>query len=428
MKKDLDALMAAQNLDVILISGPAQHNPAMVYMTGGAHLTGADLIKKRGEEPILFCYPMERDEAARTGLATRNLAEYKINDLLKATDGDVVKATAARYQLMLNDLGIKTGSMGIYGNLDAGVSYAVFSALQQILPGLILVGEVGTSILMQAMMTKDDCEVEHIRKMGKITTEVVGRVAEYLISHMAQDGVLIKHSGQPLTIGDVKSRINLWLAELGADNPEGTIFAIGHDSGVPHSSGNTSDLLRLGETIVFDIFPCEAGGGYFYDFTRTWCLGNAPDSVQSLYDDVLAVYQTIMQELRVGTPFKHYQIRTCDLFESQGHPTIQSDPTTQSGYVHSLGHGLGLNVHELPRSGLAARDDERLDPGVVMTIEPGLYYPEKGMGVRLEDSVYVRPDGQFEILSPYPLDLVLPIKGQSLKRTPKKARIDRTRG
>jgi len=428
MKNNLDSLMAAKNLDVIMVTGPAQHNPAMVYMTGGAHLTGADLIKKRGEEPTLFCYPMERDEAARTGLKTRNLADYKFNDLLKEADGDVIKASVMRYQLMFNDLDIHSGRIGIYGSLDAGVSYAIYSALQQALPGLTLVGEVGTSVFMQAMMTKDDGEVERIRRMGKITTTVVGRVADYLSSHTAQNGALTKHDGDPLTIGDVKSRINLWLAELGADNPEGTIFAIGRDAGVPHSSGTPTDLLRLGETIVFDIYPCEAGGGYFYDFTRTWCLGHASDAALSLYENVLSVYQTIMKELQVGVPFKHYQQRTCELFEAQGHPTIQSDPATQDGYVHSLGHGLGLHIHELPRSGMAATDEERLDPGVIMTIEPGLYYPDRGMGVRLEDSVYVRPDGQFEILASYPLDLVLPVKEKSIKRTPKKVRIERTRG
>jgi Xaa-Pro aminopeptidase len=420
--------MAAQNLDAILITGPAQHNPAMVYMTGEAHLTGADLIKKRGDEPVLFCYPMERVEAAHTGLITRNLADYNINDLLKEVGGDVIKATAIRYQLMLKDLGIHSGRLGLYGILDAGTSFAVFSALQKTLPGLTLVGEAGNSILMQAMMTKDNSEVERIRRMGKITTTVVGRVADFLTSHAGQNGVLVKHDGQPLTIGDVKARINLWLAELGADNPEGTIFAIGRDAGVPHSSGTSTDALRLGETIVFDIFPCEVGGGYFYDFTRTWCLGHATDAALSLYEDVLSVYQTIMRELQTGVPFKHYQKRTCDLFEAQGHPTIQGDPLTQHGYVHSLGHGLGLHVHELPRSGIAATDSERLDPGVVMTIEPGLYYPERGLGVRLEDSVYVRPEGQFEIISPYPLDLVLPVKEKMLKRTPKKVRIERTRG
>ena len=95
------------------------------------------------------------------------------------------------------------------------------------------------------------------------------------------EDMLIGRDGEPVTIGQVKGLINLWLAERGAENPEGTIFAIGRDAAVPHSSGNPSDILRLGQTIVFDIYPCEAGGGYFYDFTRTWCLGYAPDDVQA---------------------------------------------------------------------------------------------------------------------------------------------------
>ena len=103
------------------------------------------------------------------------------------------------------------------------------------------------------------------------------------------------------------------------------------------------------------------------------------------------------------------------MFEAKGHPTIRTDPQTERGYVHSLGHGLGLAVHEAPwaglnqvKSGPPARDI--LAPGVVWTVEPGLYYPERGMGVRLESSVWMRPDGQPEILAEYPLDLVLPVR------------------
>ena len=96
---------------------------------------------------------------------------------------------------------------------------------------------------------------------------------------------MVKPNGDPLTIRDVKQRINLWLSERGAENPEDTIFAIGRDAGVPHSSGNPMTSLRLGQTIVFDIYPCEAGGGYFYDFTRTWCLGYAPDEVHCIIRD-----------------------------------------------------------------------------------------------------------------------------------------------
>jgi Xaa-Pro aminopeptidase len=180
---------------------------------------------------------------------------------------------------------------------------------------------------------------------------------------------------------------------------------------VPHSVGNPADTLRLGQTIVFDIFPCEAEGGYYYDFTRTWCLGYAPDKVQQLYNQVLGVYRQVTRELEVNAPYADYQKRTCDIYESQGHPTIQTNPNTVSGYVHSVGHGVGVRIHEKPWSGSTASTTDILAPGSVFTIEPGLYYPERGMGVRLEDTWYVRPDGHMEVLAPYPMDLVLPVKG-----------------
>lgn len=411
MKSDLDRLMQENDLDVILITGPAQHNPAMVYMTGGAHLTNADLIKKRDEPPILFHTSMERDEATSTNLQTKNIDEYRFNDFYKQTNGNVDEAFALLYQKMLADCGVVAGKLAIFGKVDAGRAYTIFTGLQKLMPELSIQGQLGDSILMRAMATKDDVEVDRIRKMGKLTTRVVGNVADFLTSHKVERDSLIQGDGSQLTIGDVKRRINLWLAESGAENPEGTIFAIGRDAGVPHSSGNPNDPLRLGQTIVFDIFPCEAGGGYFYDFTRTWCLGYAPEPVQAVYSDVLDVYNQVKSQLKVDSACKEYQVLTCDLFEARGHPTVKSNPQTQEGYVHGLGHGVGLNIHEYPRFSLAVTgDSDRLSPGSIVTVEPGLYYPERGLGVRLEDTIWVRPDGNMEILAEYPLDLVLPMK------------------
>jgi Xaa-Pro aminopeptidase len=402
--------MQEHGLDAILITGPAQHNPAMYYLTGGVHLTNADLIKRRGSEPVLFHYSMERDEAARTGMATRNLADYRPGELLQQTNGNALQAEILRYQKMLTDLGLTEGRLGLYGRIDAGQAYSVYSGLQEAFPGLTILGQVGDSILLQAMATKSADEIGRLRQIGRTTVEVVGLVADYLTGHRVEDETLVKKDGSPLTIGDVKSKINLWLAERGADNPEGTIFAIGRDAGVPHSSGNPADSLRLGQPIIFDIFPCEAGGGYYYDFTRTWCLGYASQEVQEIYEHVLAVYKRVMTDLKADTPGRDYQKLACDMFEQLGHATIQSNPQTESGYVHSLGHGLGLHIHEYPRLSMAAGVEDRLLPGSVVTIEPGLYYPERGLGVRLEDTVWVRPDGQFEILVEYPFDLVLPMR------------------
>lgn len=409
MKKDLDALMQSNDLDALLVTGPGLHNPAMVYLTGGAHLTKADLIKKRGLDPLLFYNPMERDEAANTGLKTKNLNDYSWVALIKDANGNWIKALATRYHRMLSDAGLEAGRVAVFGQQDAGTTYAVFSELQKQMPELTLVGEVDNSVLLQAMMTKDEDEVERIRQMGQITVEVVAEVADFLTSQRVHNETLVKIDGEALTIADVKRRINLWLAERGVENPDGTTFSIGRDAAVPHSAGRPGDILQLGQTIVFDIYPCEAGGGYYYDFTRTWCLGYAPDDAQALYEDVLAVYYQIMSELKVDTLCKQYQQHACDLFAERGHPTIHSDPKTQEGYVHGLGHGVGLYIHERPSFSLASSNVDRLQSGSVVTIEPGLYYPQRGLGVRLEDTVWVRPDGKMETLAMFPLDLVLPV-------------------
>jgi Xaa-Pro aminopeptidase len=410
MKTDIDALMQTNQVDALLVTGPVKHNPFMVYLTGGGHITNADLVKKAGQPAVLFHGPMERDEAAKTGLVTRSFSLYPAADFLREAAGDRTLAAALRYQRMLQDTGVTSGRIALFGRTDLGAGYATIQALQKLMPDIELVGSVGENLLLRAMATKDADEIERIRRVGHITTKVVGEVADFITGLKVKDNFVVWPDGRPLTIGEVKRRINLWLMENGADNPEDTIFAIGRDAGVPHSSGTPGDFLRLGQTIVFDIFPCEAGGGYFYDFTRTWCLGFAPDEELNLYENVLSVFQRVQSELKVNEPFSRYQTRTCQLFEDMGHPTVMPNPSTESGYVHSLGHGLGLHVHESPSSGWNASPEDILRPGSVVTIEPGLYYPERGMGVRLEDTVAVMPDGSFETLAHFPLDLVLPMK------------------
>ncbi|NMC78698.1 MAG: aminopeptidase P family protein [Chloroflexi bacterium] len=408
MKENLDALMLDDHIDAILVTGAAQHNPHLVYLTGTAHLTQCDMIKLRGENGVIFFNPMEREEAAKTGLSPRSYPNYM--ELLKLAGGDRLQATALRYQRMFESLGLRSGRVAVYGMAEVGRYHAIFKALEQVCPQIELVGYPDEDVLGRAMMTKGPDEIARIRRMGQVTTQVVAQTADFLTGHAVRDGILIRPDGEPLTIGDVKRKIDLWLVERGAENPESTIFAIGRDAAIPHSGGTPTDFLRLGQTIVFDIFPCEAGGGFFYDFTRTWCLGFASDEAYALYEQVLGVYRQVVAEIQVSEPFKKYQKLTCERFEELGHPTVLSQPGTEAGYVHSLGHGLGLQVHERPFSGTTAGDADDLNPGVVVTIEPGLYYPERGLGVRLEDTYWMTPQGAFELLADYPMDLVLPMK------------------
>jgi Xaa-Pro aminopeptidase len=409
MKNDIDQLMEQKNIDAMLVVGSARHNSAMVYFTGVVHASDALLIKKRGESAVLIHNSMERDEAARSGLETKSFDDYELEKYLTEFDGNKTKALAHRMRDILDDFQV-SGRVSLYGKSDVGVFYGLLNETRSILDAIEFVSETRfDSVLMQARITKDEEEVDRIRKVGEITVSTVEDVAGFLKSHKVKDGILVNRQDQVLTIGEVKRRINLWLTMRGVENPEGTVFAIGSDAGVPHSEGLDHQPVEIGKTIVFDIFPCEVGGGYFFDFTRTWCLGYAPDEVQKVYDDVLDVYNKVYEAIEPNRLCSDFQELTCDLFEAKGHPTIKSDRKTLTGYVHSLAHGIGLDVHEGPDFYKRETNKSILLPGSVITVEPGLYYPERGMGVRLEDTVWVRPDGTLETLVEYSKDLVLEI-------------------
>jgi len=411
MRNDLDRLMGEAEVDGLWVSGNLFNNPDMVYLTGIHHVNQADLFKLNGHDPILFHFvDMEREEAEKTGLETESyFAQSPLADYIDKAGGDMPIAIAMRIKEAMQSCGLTSGTVAISGRVDLAPQHAILAQLKVLLPKMHFTSFYKDSPFLAARMTKDQDEIAQIRAMGKLTTEVIGRVKHFLQLSAVKDGQLMRADGAPLTVGDVKSRINLWLAELGAENPEDAIFAIGRDGGIPHSSGSPDDVITLGQPIVFDIFPCQSGGGYFYDITRTWCLGYAPKAVQTLYEQVLEVHHILIDHLKPHTPFKNYQAMACDLFEKNGHVTIAQDRTTREGYLHSIGHGLGLDVHEKPFSGFTAAPDDILIPGVVFTIEPGLYYPDQGMGVRIEDTIYVNEQGQFVIIAEYPYDLVIPV-------------------
>ena len=410
MKRDIDHLMEEAGIDALFILGSASHNPYMTYFTGSIHVSDAYLLKKRGESPILYHLSMEREEAAQSGLECHDFNETDPLELLKEAGGDVTRGRALQWQKIFRRHAV-TGRVGLYGQMEIGPTFTALRLLDEALPDVQLIGESETkAVLLAARATKDKDEIEHIRSIGRITTEVVGEVADYLTGCHVRDEVLLDTDGSPVTIGAIRRRINLSLAMKGAENPEGTIFAQGRDAGIPHSAGQDSQPVQLGKTIVFDIYPCEAGGGYFYDFTRTWSLGYATDEALRLYEDVRQVYDKVMDSLKPDMPCRDLQILTCELFEAKGHPSILNTPKTQEGYVHSLAHGLGLAVHEGPHFQYAESNTDLLLTGSVVTIEPGLYYPERGMGARIENPVWVRPDGKMETLVDYPLDFVLPMR------------------
>lgn len=410
MQHDLDRLMSERHLDAIIVEGPdglGSANPAFNYFVRGAHLTGL-VIKKLHEPAMLIHSDWELLQAEATGLVCVSSSRWNIREISRQFPERLAARVELRRQ-MLHDLGV-TGRVGLYGTVQIGPFLALLRGLEAAVPELTFVAEFDKDLISAARLTKDAAEVEVMRAVGRKTCEVVQAAVDFIAAGVADgDNVCDAVSGTPLTIGDVRHVIDRELAARGLVG-EGTIFAQGRDAGLPHARGEDSMVLQRGQAIVFDIFPKDASG-YYHDMTRTFAIDYASPELQQVYADVLGSFNTVIAEFEAGAPTKPYQTMVCDYFAARGHDTIATKYPIEEGFIHSLGHGLGLEVHEdFGFPSLADRGDV-LVPGAVFTVEPGLYYPSKGYGVRIEDTYWCRPDGQFESLTDFSKELVIPLRG-----------------
>ncbi|HTR97084.1 MAG TPA: M24 family metallopeptidase, partial [Candidatus Acidoferrales bacterium] len=297
-----------------------------------------------------------------------------------------------------------TGDVAFSGDAPLGFSYALLSRLHEVAPG-IRVDARQPDVVALGMSTKDAAELEKIRSVSRGAVVAMGRVRDYLGALRAQGDGFRDATNAVATLGHVRAVLRRAFSEQGLAEDGESIVSQGRDAGVPHNRGNDAEPIRAGRSIIVDIFPGEAGGGYHTDMTRTFCVGEAPEALRRVYADCRATFDVAMQAVAVGRPCRAAQEAVCDAFERQGHATGRSNAGTQEGYVHGLGHGVGLAVHEGPRLGGGEANRATLAPGHVVSVEPGLYYPSREIGVRIEDLVAVLPDGRIENLTPFPYEL-----------------------
>lgn len=410
MKSDLDRLMAERNIDALIIRGTEGENPDRYYLMNGAHASAA-VIKKRDEDPIAIVHPMEADEASKSGNRVMSIFEFDYAELLKEYADDRKALRREYFRKMIEKLDVK-GRVAFYGTASVMPTFKFMNMIRESFGDVIeMVEDEETDIFTAARRTKDAHELEKLRESGRRTSLAMTRTRDWLSTMRAENGHVVDTDGTPVTIGDVKRYVRQRLMDLDMEDNEGMIFAQGRDAGVPHSRGEAEQPLKVGEAIVFDLFPRPIGGGYYHDMTRTWALGHATEELIDAHRLVMHAFTQSLESMTVGQQTRELQELVCGIFEGQGHPTPMSNPGTKDGYIHSLGHGLGLNVHEAPSVSNYTPDHVVFEVGDVITIEPGLYYPEKGWGVRIEDTVYVNESGDILNLTDCTYDLVVPLQG-----------------
>jgi Xaa-Pro aminopeptidase len=242
----------------------------------------------------------------------------------------------------------------------------------------------------QRRRSKSDSELEGMRRAQR-AAEAGMRVAAELLR--SADG--------SLTSERLKSAIAEKFLAHGCTFDE-FIVSHGPQSAIGHHGG-TGEILR-GEPIVIDIWPRDSESACFADMTRTFVLGEPPARLVEYHRLCKEALEQTLAATRPGVGARALHDIACEVFEAAGYPTQRTkDPAVplEEGFMHGLGHGVGLEVHEAPSLGMLGR--EELVPGDVVTLEPGLYLPGWG-GCRLEDLVLVTEDGA-QNLTDFPYDL-----------------------
>ncbi|MBI2213420.1 MAG: M24 family metallopeptidase [Acidobacteria bacterium] len=389
MLSDLDSILRAHEIEALIVPMHEAMHPSFRWLSRGAKLTKGFVVKKVGDEPLLIHFPMERDEAASAGLPTVSALDFG-HERAHREESHAPRALARFFHNLIEAQSI-TGSVAFAGNLPFELYLETAEELERL--GVRITRLGGLNPVQLARKRKDAREVGIIRSVGERTEMVVDRVREVLRGARV-DGSHLIHDGRVLKLGDLKSLVSAEIVRLGMVEDHETILSQGRDAAIPHSRGDAAADVVPSVPIVLDIFPMDAATGYFFDTTRTFCVGEIPGELATIHGLVLEAFTIAADAVRAGTRASAYQHMVCDFFEKHGYATIRANPATTDGYVHGLGHGVGLDVHERPSFAIVPSNQDEVEVGDIITIEPGLYFPERGIGVRIEDTFHVDDSGR----------------------------------
>ncbi|RPI37936.1 MAG: aminopeptidase P family protein [Methanoregulaceae archaeon] len=349
----------------------------MRYLT---HFVTSDpfvYFRRKGEKGTIIISQMEVGRATREGItAVITRAEAKLPEIVKK-EKDPYRATA---QMIAGQVGKKI-------LVPPNFPVALANALGEFCSVTV---DKGTVVSMRAKKTRPE-----IRCMKNVQTvaQTAMEHAATLIRHASVKKGILHVDGKPLTAEFIKYTMHCILLEHGCC-AEDTIVSCGEDTAIPHMTG--TGPLRSDEPIIIDLFPVHEKSGYYADMTRTFVKGEPSQEILEMYTALREAKQLAISRIKSGVDGAELHQLVVDYFKERGY-----DSDTR-GFVHNLGHGVGLQVHELPTVGPSGKP---LEAGNVITIEPGLYYPGTG-GVRLEDIGAVTAKG-FDNFTSFPEDLVI---------------------
>ncbi len=358
----LRAWISEQGFDAFLVTQPQNRS----YLSGwfNEDTEGSGLLLVGQQQQLLLTNPLYAEVAGR-----------------EAVGWEVIVPESRQYASAIAELAKKYGWSTIGFEAEA-ISFSEYEKIRAAGDGIYTLRPFEQGAIEEMRLVKRPDELALLKKAIAITDETFTHICQWI-----QPGMTEK---------EIQWEILRKMVELGADGLAfETIVASGPHASMPHAHASERQI-QLGELITIDMGARYHG--YCADMTRTICLGEpAEERMREIYDAALHAMKTCEAGLRAGLSGVAGDALARQALEQAG---------LAQYYVHSTGHGVGLQIHEGPSLSPRAPENVSLPAGSVVTVEPGVYIPGWS-GVRVEDCVVVHEDG-VEVLTQSPTELVIP--------------------
>lgn len=354
---ELYAHLDNRKIDAMLITSPKH----VYYLTGFAtdpHERFLGLLLARGEEPSLLVPALDYEAAAAaTGMARIH------------THADTDNAHDVLRKLMPSSV----RSLGVE---KEHLSVATFEALSAAIGAEAYVDVASPLREMRAVKSPE--EVVRMRHAARLVEDAL------------REGVSRAKPGA--TEIELVAELEYQMKKLGAQGPSfDTMVLTGPKSALPHGKPDAT-VIREGDLLLFDLGVFA--DGYASDITRTFAVGDVPDEAKRIYAAVLDANRRAIEAIRPGVALGSLDRAARAAIEEAGYGPY---------FMHRLGHGLGMDIHEYPS--VHGRNEDLVRHGLAFTVEPGVYVPGVG-GVRIEDDVVATEDG-VDVLTTFPKELTV---------------------
>ncbi|PVX25528.1 MAG: aminopeptidase P family protein [Candidatus Bathyarchaeum sp.] len=380
---DLDNILAAKDVEALFLYSDSFRDANMYYLTEFLAPDPFVFLKRTDEDPIIVVSQMEYARAQKQSIVkdVRSYFDYDYMTAVKSVKEPQLGAIQFIANIIKQELGRET-------KICVPPSFPVILADVLRAEGLTIEPTLG--VVEKARETKDKHEVETIKQIQQINEEVTTQAIELIANSEVGTNKTLRSNGEPLTVGKVKSFFGHKLLENGCLPEEDIIVACGPKSSDPLYVGETEDVLKADQPIILDIYPRSIQKRYWTDMTRTVVRGKASRKVKKMFDAVVEAKDASLDAIHAGAVGSDVYDVCCDALEKSGYETTRRGNKVTRGMTHSLGHGVGLQIHESPRIGEFSTF--ALKEHSVVTVEPGIYDPDVG-GVRLEDIIEVTKSG-----------------------------------